>query len=355
MKIRKEMCEKEFYANEVNNLSNINLIYEKVFQLIKNKFPKKIKYDQDCQDVIIKTICSWLQIDKNCYHKWEDIEKLILNLEEIFQLPEFTFVYHTSLFTSLLSTQHILYNMHLDYKCFPFVVSLCESEPGVFKYIIQTEMKMCKYKFDYTKNKTFNLRARNGVKIFVEYEEMKKYALKDEDEVIHEVDKSHKSHQAMKKSKADYGSTNLQRFLHKNQRIVFRTKDNQLFPFSLDLLTTWSKVILMMTDDLETLSDNSDNTSSELIELDIACDSKTFINYIACRLFACDKIKVRKLLDGSEYDYEKIMLENHIELYQFSHYLEDNKFCDKVIYFVNQYEKNMYRLQKFLETQSFLN
>lgn len=313
----------------------LNIREKQIYDMVKEVNPNKIKYDESFNKKIVQTIGKWLDIDLslNQYFDMEhiDIKNCINSLREFLLKPEF-FPHVNSNNSSLV----------YDMERFYFVVSLCESEPKRFKYVIQTSLNTyLKNKFDVLENGRINLNKASGESLNIgSYEEMKKLVC---DTKLHEEELEICRPSFILSnfiSKKSLKKMNFATFFSQKGNFKINCTDGS-FGFSLELLMSWSNTVINWVDCL----DGCD-------ELLLPFNKRIVILYILIRLSLNQKSQQNKVnLHGHQFDFEtnQEFIENHQLLYKIADYLEDEEMIESIVRKIHDTVKDIYSRQKFLE------
>lgn len=329
-----------------------NIRENQIFDLIKEINPNKINYNHSTQIKIIHTIGKWLEIDmyisKPIDLEDKKIARYIHLLKEFLYKPEFF-----PLFVTYGSHSHIDVDddMSLVYEIdkYYFVVSLCESEPKRFKYVIQTtERTFLKNKFDILENGKFTGTKKgaeeNGEEsIFMldNYEDLKKIVCHNN---LNKRALSKCTPSILLKNytpKTEIKKINYKIFF-RNNHFQIECKDGTL-GFNLELLLTWSNTVANWVSSM----------GEDVNELTIPFTKRTLILYALYRLMNIQKMEFDKKIEihGYQFDFEtnKEFMVVYEDLYKMADYLEDFEMLEWVVRYFYLSVNDIYLRQKFLE------
>jgi hypothetical protein len=329
---------------------------KQIYDWIYSIHPKKIDYSFPVQKKIIHTIGNWLNLDlkKDRLIDMDDpkFSGYFKILKEYLQKPEF-FPYFCT-FGELLNSEKLIYQIDKFY----YIVSLCESEPKRFKYVIQTsERTFLKNKFDVLSDGKIKLNKLslnsdfysddiqyiNQDFIIDNYEALKKIVCENYLDVK-QLNFSNPSlilANFQKSNQKNMKNFNYQRLFYPSQNLVFQTSDGNI-PFSLDLMLTWSNTIANIDRDL----------GQESYHLPFPFSKKGLILYILYRLrfIHMNNISEADILDLKlDLVSTKGFIEYHQELYRIADYLEDKEMIEWIVPFFENNVTDMYTRQKFIE------
>lgn len=336
----------------------MNLRETQLYDWIYSINPKKIIYTSiDIQKKIIRVVGKWLELDLKSKEPIlftdEKICKYVKLLEEFLPKREF-FPYFTTFGCKDEDELELVYQIDKYY----FAVSLCESEPKRFKYVIQTtDLSYLKNKFDVLSesiesnaliklNKFISDSSREL--IFDNYESLKKLIcqtlnLKKLNYCTPTLLLSNPQKNMIQKSDP-FKRVNCKRFFTDSQ--IFRAELlDGVVPFSLDLILAWSNTIANLVSDME--------ENNEVFHIDLPFTKKGFLFYCLYRLKFIECIehpqKIIELLDCKFNLSTTEFLELHQELYRISDYLEDQKMIEFILCHFEENVSDVYTRQRFLE------
>jgi hypothetical protein len=337
----------------------MNLREKQLYDWIYSINPKKIIYKSiDVQKKIIRVVGKWLElnlkINEPILFSDEKICKYVKLLEKFLYKQEF-FPYFTTFGCKDEDELELVYQIDKYY----FVVSLCESEPKRFKYVIQTtDLSYIKNKFDVLSDSLESniiIKLNKGISelsseelIFENYETLKKKVcqtinLKKLNYCTPTLLLSNPQKNMIQKSDL-FKRVNCKRFFTDSQNFRAETLDGVVH-FSLDLILSWSNTIANLVSDME--------ENSEVFHIDLPFSKRGFLFYCLYRLKFIEFIehpqKIIELLGCKFYLNSAEFIELHQELYRISDYLEDQKMIEFIMTHFEENVSDVYTRQIFLE------
>lgn len=323
---------------------------QQIYEWIQEKYPKKFK-EEHLRDKIVDTVVKWLSVNND--NQLNTNTRYFKLLNEYFNKPEF-FPY--------LDTDN---SIQTKFNHYPILLSLCQSEPGKFKYLIVVKKTswpfgqvIAKYKFEVLEDgRIYNLTKNN---FFENYEDMKKYLITNECFDCHyssdprEITITKRRNSLMKKSNQTdlFSNKIIYYFLSKDtsEIILLDGKIN----FHIYELSSWSYTITNMLSDSQIMS----NDQKQII---IPVSKKIFVIYILLRLsnflqYEISSSILSKLAENIS-DFPSLedsfgvetITKNINELYRLCDYLEDILALPKLIDIIRTNVDDKYEKQKFYD------
>lgn len=336
--------------------------YEQIHEWMLKHHNRKLSQYEPISDrtpsILINTILNWLTSesydDDGLKMNESKVQEKFILLNQYFSKPEFF------PFIRINSDELNIKTME-KFNYYPVLISLCETDPGRFKYIYMKKtidaklvIKKCKFEiksderiYDITNDRTYK-----------NYEDMKKYLIQNQcyEDRLDPRDLSidmirDKLFNQSQKSLSISDNQIIHHFRKDNHHILLL--DGEL-NFSLYTIASWSNVISMM------LFDTDIDTEEKMDGIRINTTIKIFILYILYRLtnflqYTTSSNIFKKINHtiSSKLDLDifnsNLIIENCIQLYQFSDYLEDKLTCTKLIDIFKEKVSDRYERQKFYD------
>lgn len=318
-----------------------------IYNWIEKNYPRKFQENNN-RDKIVNIIFHWLSVSVDDYQLNFNTSNEWKLLNEYFSKPEFFPLLN-------IDTDEDTKIVYQRFNYTPILLSLSETTPGKFKYIIiknntplPTIIMKCKFEVqsdgrihDLTKNRTFD-----------NYDEMKRYIIENEIYIYHFVSDPRENNLRLHKDKITSKITEKKLYTKQILSYFDPLKQNEFIlndgkiHFSLDLFTSWSSTISNM------LFEQEDMTTSDS-EIILNTNKKIFIIYVLLRLsnFFEYKIPIDILysLSIDKLFNIELIIDNIFELYLFCDYLEDNISLSRLIDLFRENVVDKYQRQKFYD------
>ena len=334
-------------------------VNDEILNWIQKNHPRKLS-PYDDPSIVVEIIMNWLTPDSYSENglKLEDpvVQEKFRLLDEYFSKVEFFPVLKYTL-------QKDQYQLIKKFKYYSILISLCESDPGKFKYIYNKKKsllwiqgsEMMKCKFQVLQDGSIDDLTHK--RKFENYEEMKKHIIMNDtyefvsdpkDETFFET--KHLLTQKAKTSRIISDYQIIHYFLYDSTPLVL--VDGKI-TFSLHTMGVWSNVLSDMMFDEERRDGQYD--------IHLITTRKIFVLYVLYRLtnflqnsLSINILKVlsEKIPDFPDFDEPfgtSLIVKNIIEIYKFCDYLEDSSALPNLLDIFRENVSDKYEIQKFYD------
>ena len=326
---------------------------EQIYKVLKN-YGRKLYEPKETFSITLQCILTWL--GDECYDA-NGLKFDSQTFQKRLDLLHFYFAKHE--FFPCLNFESKNQFLIQKLRRFSFLVSLCESEPGKFKYFYfkdafdefnSNPFILSKIKFEHLDN--FAITDLTNKRSYKNYECMKKFVIEKDSYPFHPIsDPQNLWFREQILSKKPVQILTYEQVLHyfeeSKLNLQVELQDGNL-SFSKDLLCYWSSTFSCLL-----VSDN-DLCKSSMDIINLNFTKRTMITYILFRLSDFMKIKleekvIQNLLGSDVLLGPKNFLEDIKELYFLCDYLDDKIAIYKLMKLFDRQVTQKYQRQKFYD------